>query len=440
MEQHRTPVRVLQPELVGVMRLFAIFHVLRSLVLAILVLLHGEPAMTVIFLPLATSIGFLVYVYLDFLRAEMGRWYLIVTVTLFTIDTVTTKGTFWLRDVFVENLLRADGSDHLLQVLISGFTSGVALVWNPFFQMSMLISLLMLLIVLSWQYDFRYSLGFTLATSFFDFMLNVLLVTDDAASIALSLTIILGRTFIFILVGRLTTHLVGVQNAQQRSLVQANADLARQAVVVEDLAISRERNRMARELHDTLAHTLSAAAVQIEAATAQQGFDEAKTRAALERAGSTIRGGLNEMRRALKALRASPLDDLGFELALRELCDQTQQRSGAAVKMRIADGLRLWSNEEEHALYRVVQESLENIVRHAEARFVQVELRRDGRVTALDIRDDGVGFDVGAARSDPHRFGVRGIVERVEALGGRVRIESSPGNGTLIAVRMEDQE
>jgi signal transduction histidine kinase len=438
MEEHRTPVRVLQPELVGVMRLFAIFQVFKSLVLAILVFLHGEPVMSVIFLPLVTSIGFLVYVYLDFLRAETGRWYLIVTVTLFTIDTLMTKSTFWLRDVFAEHLLRADSSDYSLQLLIGGFTSGIALVWNPFFHMSMLISLLMLLIVLSWQYDFRYSLGFTLVTSVFDFILNVLLVTDDAASIASSLTIILGRTFIFTLVGRLTTHLVGVQNAQQRSLVRANANLARQAVVVEDLAISRERNRMARELHDTLAHTLSAAAVQIEAATAQQRFDEAKSRAALERAGSTIRGGLNEMRRALRALRASPLEDLGFELALRELVDQTQQRSGAAVKMLIADGLRLWSSEEEHALYRVVQESLENIVRHSEAHFVQVELRQDERVTALDIWDDGVGFDVGLARSDAHRFGLRGIVERVEALGGRVHIESSPGKGTLIAVRMEN--
>ena len=200
MEEHRTPVRVLQPELVGVMRLFAIFQVFKSLVLAILVFLHGEPVMSVIFLPLVTSIGFLVYVYLDFLRAETGRWYLIVTVTLFTIDTLMTKSTFWLRDVFAEHLLRADSSDYSLQLLIGGFTSGIALVWNPFFHMSMLISLLMLLIVLSWQYDFRYSLGFTLVTSVFDFILNVLLVTDDAASIASSLTIILGRTFIFILV------------------------------------------------------------------------------------------------------------------------------------------------------------------------------------------------------------------------------------------------
>ncbi len=430
-----------QAGLMGVMRLFALFQVGRSVLLMAFVFLWNESMALTLLLPLVTSIGFAAYVYSGILRAETGRWYLILTVMLATIDVMTTKSTFWLRDVFAGIIFNVEVSTNSVQhLLVNGFTSGVAVVWHPFFQMSMLISLLMLLIVLSWQYDFRYSLGFTLATAIFDLLLNVLLVTTDMAMILSSLTIVLGRTIVFLLVGRLITHLVGVQNAQQRALVQVNAALARHAAMVEDLAISRERNRMARELHDTLAHTLSAAAVQIEAASAQQRFDEEKSRAVLERAGVTIRGGLTEMRRALKALRAAPLEDLGFEFALRELTDQMQQRSGARVQMEVVGVLPSLSNDEEHAMYRVAQEALENIVRHSEACFVHVLVRCDAQETTMEIRDDGVGFDVDQARRDVHRFGLRGIAERIESLGGRVRIESSLESGTCVVACMGRRE
>jgi signal transduction histidine kinase len=437
----------MRPELMKVMRLFALFQVGKSALLAAFVFMRSESTSLTLLLPLATSICFAAFVYSGILRTELGRWYLIGMVTLATVDVVMTKSTFWMGNVFIETVLNAappvlasPTTAPVLRLLVNGLAPGVAVVWHPFFQMSMLISLLLLLIVLSWQYDFRYSLGFTLATSISDFVLNVLCVTTDMAMILSSATIVVGRTFVFLLVGRLTTYLVGIQNAQQRSLVRANAELARHTAMVEDLAISRERNRMARELHDTAAHALTAAAVQIEAVDAQWRIDAEKSHVALMRAGEAVRGALTEMRRSLKALRAAPLEDLGFDLALRDLIEQVRLRSGAVVHFSVRGGFEALPSDLEHALYRVVQEALENVVRHSEAQRVDVALQRDGGRGRLEIIDDGVGFDVVAVRADVQRFGLRGIFERIAALGGHASIESTPGAGTRIMIEWEEAD
>ena len=441
----------MRPELMKVMRLFALFQVGKSALLAAFVFMRSESMSLTLLLPLATSICFAAFVYSGILRTELGRWYLIGMVTLATVDVVMTKSTFWMGNVFIGTVLNAappvlaspatvPATESVLRLLVNGLAPGVAVVWHPFFQMSMLISLLLLLIVLSWQYDFRYSLGFTLATSIGDFVLNVLCVTTDMAMILSSATIVVGRTFVFLLVGRVTTYLVGIQNAQQRSLVRANAELARHTAMVEDLAISRERNRMARELHDTAAHALTAAAVQIEAVDAQWRIDAEKAHVALMRAGEAVRGALTEMRRSLKALRAAPLEDLGFNLALRDLIEQVRLRSGAVVHFSVRGGFEVLPSDLEHALYRVVQEALENVVRHSEAQRVDVALQRDGGRGRLEIIDDGVGFDVAAVRADAQRFGLRGIFERIAALGGHASIESTPGAGTCIMIEWEEAD
>ena len=307
---------------------------------------------------------------------------------------------------------------------------------QPLLQMSMIISLLLLLIVVSWQYGFRPAGLFILLTTAFDLLLNVFLVTTDTTQLLFGVAIIAGRTFIFFVIARVITHLVGIQNRQRQSLMQANAELARYAATVEDLTISRERNRLARELHDTVAHALSAATLQLEATQALWDTDAGKAHTALGRATGVIRDGLTETRRALKALRAAPLDDLGFELALRELAETTQQRSGAQVQVSIAGGLAALPGGTEQALYRVAQEALENIVRHANARQVRLELAQHGPALEMVIQDDGVGFDVDQARRDSYRFGLRGIVERIEELGGAAQIESNPRTGTRIVLQV----
>jgi signal transduction histidine kinase len=250
------------------------------------------------------------------------------------------------------------------------------------------------------------------------------------------LTFILARTVIFVILAGVITQLVSQQYKQQASLMEANAKLTRYVSVVEELTISRERNRMARELHDTLAHTLSAASVQLEAANSLWQDDRERSHTALAQATTITRDGLAETRRALKALRAAPLDDLGLELALRELGELTQQRSGAHTVVTVPAQLASMPAEVEQTLYRAAQEALENVVRHAQASHVELSLQMNGPAVRMTIRDNGVGFDAGSSQAKAERYGLSGMEERVSALGGRMTLTSAPGAGTCVTLEI----
>ena len=151
--------------------------------------------------------------------------------------------------------------------------------------------------------------------------------------------------------------------------------LRQYADTVEELTISRERNRMARELHDTLAHSLSAVTVQLEAIRTLWAVDPEAARNMLDSADEAARLGLKEARRALQDLRASPLQDLGLPLALQELAETAARRSGAVLALdvpRQLDGSL--SPAVEQGVYRIAQEALENVVRHAQASAITVSL------------------------------------------------------------------
>lgn len=431
------PTESLQSGLVGVLRLFAAFQVVKGFILLLLVSRVSDHLLPISFLPFATAIGFLIYVFSGVWRAKLGKWYLIVTVLLATVDSLLTKGEFWywlatdrLLSNPVTKIAVLPNFVHWIAEDVFGTSSPV----QPFSQMSMLVSLLLLLIVMSWQYDFRYAIGFTILTTVLDLLLNVLAPSPAMPQVFLGVVILVGRTGIFLIVGNLIAHLIGIQNRQRQSLLVANEKLARYASMVEELTISRERNRMARELHDTLAHTLSAATVQLEATHALWPSDSVKAHLALDRGLDTIRSGLTETRRALKALRATPLEDLGFGLALKELGEVTQQRSGAHVAVAMPLHMPPLAGEVEHAFFRVAQEALENIVRHAQAKHVQVSLTQQREKLAMVIEDDGAGFDVEQVQRDPNCYGLRGMTERIEALGGKMHIDSGPQSGTRISL------
>ena len=241
---------------------------------------------------------------------------------------------------------------------------------------------------------------------------------------------------VFCVLTAVITYLVKIQNRQHNALLAANAKLVRYVAVMEELTISHERNRLARELHDTLAHTLSAASVQLEAANSLWTNDRDTSHMALTQAMKITRSGLSETRRALKALRASPLDDLGLELALKELGEVTRQRSGATVSILMPDLFEPLPAEIEQTLYRAAQEAFENIVRHARATHVDLSLTHVGSAIKMKIQDNGVGFDVTSAQRKPEHFGLNGLTERIEALGGRVTISSQPNTGTCIAMEI----
>lgn len=146
---------------------------------------------------------------------------------------------------------------------------------------------------------------------------------------------------------------------------------------------------------------------------------------------NTTRLGLDETRRVLKALRAGPLEDLGLKLALQNLTQAASARCSIPVTLNCPDQLPVLPMDVEQSIYRITQEGLENIVRHANATQAAVNVEVAAEKLELTIHDDGVGFDPGRVPSE-EKFGLRGLQERAASIGGKLVVESQPGSGTTI--------
>jgi signal transduction histidine kinase len=195
-----------------------------------------------------------------------------------------------------------------------------------------------------------------------------------------------------------------------------------------------ERRHLARELHDEIGQVLSAISVNLHAV---KGVCGAAAVSRIEESIHIVDEATQQVRNLSLDLRPSMLDDLGLVATLRWYADRQAQRAGFSVHFTVeCSGDRLPADLT-IACFRVVQEALTNVMRHARAQRVWVELRQGDDEIELAVRDDGVGFDPettrrGAARGES--FGLVGIQERVELLGGRADIRSQPGHGTSIRV------
>jgi signal transduction histidine kinase len=255
-----------------------------------------------------------------------------------------------------------------------------------------------------------------------------------------------------LLVGYVTATLASVQREQRSALAEAyerqaaaNRRLQQYAATIEELTVSQERNRMARELHDTLAHSLSAVTVQLEAVRSLWGTNPDQARRILDQASDTARTGQVEARRALGALRASPLKDLGLPLAINELAESAAERAGTALEVQLPDRMATNpSSSTEQGIYRIAQETLENIVRHAGARSIWVRLSEADHQICLVIEDDGLGIGSGAqpAAGDEagDRFGIRGMRERSQLIGASIDISDRTGQGTRVELVVPVEE
>jgi two-component system NarL family sensor kinase len=199
------------------------------------------------------------------------------------------------------------------------------------------------------------------------------------------------------------------------------------------LGAAEERNRLAREIHDTLAQGLSAIALQLETADAllEAGADPQAAALAVRRALGLTRTNLEEARRSVLDLRAAPLQDRSLAEALSTLVEQAAQK-GLQVAFEEAGGHRPLPVRVEVGLFRIAQEALANVVRHAAAGHATLRLLTTPEEIQLTVEDDGQGFDVDRVPGD--RYGLVGLNERARLLGGRVELESSPGEGTRVRV------
>jgi signal transduction histidine kinase len=247
------------------------------------------------------------------------------------------------------------------------------------------------------------------------------------------------RLIVFLATGTIISSIMKRQRKQRQELLAANRQLRHYAATMEQLAVTQERNRMARELHDTLAHTLSGLAVQLEAVRSLWTSAPERSYAMLEDSLQTTRTGLTESRHAIQALRASPLEDLGLTLALRNLAEDAASRAGVILNLELPTSLENLSPDVEQCLFRVAQEALENIVRYAEAKFITVRLVQAAKRLTLSIIDDGQGFDPVKVDAQDH-LGLKGLRERVALFAGDLKIDSEPGQGTTISLELEQAQ
>lgn len=303
-------------------------------------------------------------------------------------------------------------------------------------QWQLIILLLLPVILIAWQYSFRTLVLSLLGLAALDSILFSTLSLPLELHAGPAFAIVLFRTAVLLLIGFSINRLSTEQREQNKRLAKANQQLASSANTLEQLTISRERNRMARELHDTLAHSLSAVAIQLEATNSLWDADPQQARSMLERSLNQTRDGLNEARRAIQALRSSPLDDLGLNLALRNLATSEGERGGYAVTIDIPEEMPRMDPEAEHGIYRIAEETLRNIDWHAAAKHVNVCMSLDADHLMLEIKDDGCGF-VDDPRLQEEHYGLRGMRERAEALGAEFVVQTAPDQGTTVRLEME---
>ena len=201
----------------------------------------------------------------------------------------------------------------------------------------------------------------------------------------------------------------------------------------EEASILEERNRMAREIHDTLAQSFTGILVQIGAAMQVLADDTDATQAHLEIIDELARIGLAEARRSVTALRPQLLEEGDLHSALHRLVTQMRATADTALIYEITGTAYGLSAEVENNLFRIGQEALTNAIKYANASEIQVKLAYEATQCSLHIKDDGIGFGVGSI-PPIEGFGLLGISERAERIGAQLTIHSQPGHGTEIIV------
>jgi signal transduction histidine kinase len=291
--------------------------------------------------------------------------------------------------------------------------------------------LLIGLVLVAWQYSLRATILYTIGLNALECVLiyGLHLYTQQGQFAPFFITLI--RTICFIVVGIFFNYVLARLRQQQEALKLANAQLSHYASTMESLTISRERNHMSRELHDTVVHTLSGLSVQLETAKA---YKEVKPETAwrlLDQSIETTRAGLQETRRALKSLRASPLEDLGLVQAIQTIVEEASQRGRLEVEVSLPEPALSLPPDIEQCLFRIAQEAIENVIHHADARHLCLRLSVQAQAIELLVQDDGIGFNVHDSQFPGH-YGLAGMRERANLVCGELSVTSKQKLGTTV--------
>jgi signal transduction histidine kinase len=219
-------------------------------------------------------------------------------------------------------------------------------------------------------------------------------------------------------------------NASLASLYEERAAVMREQFAKVTAAEEEERQRIARELHDGLGPALASLNIRLLTVHKLLERDEHPVAEEIQELANQVQASIRDIRRLIHHLRPVALDELGLVPALREYLAHCGQEHGLVIEFSTDEGERLPAPVET-ALFRIVQEAVNNVMRHAHAKHVSVTLTRDVDHVNLNVADDGQGFDAQLPRTGKH-VGLWSMRERVEQLGGQFEVHSAPDQGTTV--------
>lgn len=229
-----------------------------------------------------------------------------------------------------------------------------------------------------------------------------------------------------------------LKESQQREALRG--ELFRRVVAAQE----SERQRIARDLHDETGQALTAIGLGLRGLESRMAHDPEKAAITLHELQTLAADSLKELQRLMGDLRPSHIDDLGLAAALRWYAAKVEERAPIKIKVEITGTEQPLADAARICTFRIVQEALNNVIRHAEARSVHIALDYAERGVHLSVRDDGCGFNVDRLRrtasSGRQPLGLAGMQERAALLGGLVTIRSQPGEGTLIEATLPYRE
>jgi signal transduction histidine kinase len=229
------------------------------------------------------------------------------------------------------------------------------------------------------------------------------------------------------------------EQSEQRARLLEELESARGELAAAErrAGVLAERQRLGREIHDTLAQGFASIVTLSEAARAEARLSPEAAMRRLEEAGQVARASLGEARRAIWALRPQALERGSLGRALGELAAEFGAQTGIDTQAAVTGEEDELTPAAQEALLRVAQEALANVRKHARAHRVRLTLSYLGDATLLDVRDDGAGFDPAApAGNGPGGFGLAGMRERIAGCGGTLTVETAPGQGTSLAAAL----
>jgi signal transduction histidine kinase len=250
----------------------------------------------------------------------------------------------------------------------------------------------------------------------------------------------LAGNLFFGLIANAFSRLQTAQIGNARLLVELNAknrQLEEYSDQVETLTVIEERNRIAREMHDTIGHRLTIAAVQLEGAHRLLRDDPERTAQMLRTVREQVREALHELRQTVSRLRQPVEMELTLPQALRRLSTSFQEASQLDIHLDLPDEMCTVDTDQHLVLYRMAQEALTNVQRHAQAKQVWIRLSCDESNLQLQVQDDGRGFTEDQLTEG---FGIQGLRERVRQIGGVLSISTLPGQGTTVTLTLQSRD